>query len=525
MTRTGLAHRLMPFAALWAASCGWNHLPNQQTQYLEEALWEPSGAVATSGALYVRLPYAGALVRLVPDLDPQLINIGEGRVTRIAAAPDGETVVAFLERYFCSPDDPKEADRIDIAEDCPADDLSVETEISLITGSDVDDGQPVDGAYNAIRFSDDGRFGIAYLDFAAGVQLNGVVNLTGVVVIDLQENASRLVTVGFAPDQVLFNYDAYGAATSAVVLSRNQVASVDLLADPIDVTRFPLTLDPDIERVPTGVALTPDGRYALISTEGSADLYAIDLDNESINIVDLESAPSTFGVNLAQDRTVLVYGNRPVAEVMEHRFFETDTFELDEGMNQVDTVGDSAILWSTDNRHDLYRLNLLDNVLTEYRLQNPAISLHVAPGADFAVALTRAEGSVGEGVDALYDNNPGMEIIDLTDDDTQPFVLEGEGLDVAFAADDTNLNAIVLQRGVDYLFRYNLYAQQSEEIELAAPPVTIGSLSNDGTFWITHDTALGLVSFLDPATGNITEVGGFASLAIVDPIELIKEER
>ena len=515
--------RLWPVFGLLIAGCGWNNLPQQDRVGLNQALWDPAGAVATDDALYVRLPNAGSVVRIVRNVDPMRIDIGEGRVTQIAAAPDGETVVAFLERYLCTLEDPREARRVDTVEDCPPADLEIETEISLIEGSDVANGQSVNGAYNAVEFSQDGRFAVAFVDFSQDVSLDGVVNLTGIVVIDLQDNRSQLVTVGFAPDQVLFTYDDIGNTRSAVVLSRNQVANVDLLADVPRVTRFPLTLDPDTTRDPTGVALTPDGRYALISTDGSSDLYAIDLQNESINIVDLSSAPATIGVDSAEDRTVLVYANRPVVEVMEHDFFGVDTISLDESMNQITTVEGTALLWSTSTRKDFYRLVLENNELIEYRLQNPALALHVAPTNEFAIALTRAEGGSGTGIDAIYDANPGMEIIDLGDDDSEPFILEGVGLGVAFASDEANLNALVLQQGVDYLFRYDLYARQASEIELSAPPIRIGSLS-DGNFWITHDSPLGLISFFDPTNGEITEVSGFAALGLVDPIELIDPE-
>jgi hypothetical protein len=140
------------------------------------------------------------------------------------------------------------------------------------------------------------------------------------------------------------------------------------------------------------------------------------------------------------------------------------------------------------------------------------------------VALTRPEGNFGGmDVDSLYDQHPGMEIVDLRSDESEPFLLEGQGLGVAFASDDALLNALVLQQGVDYLYRLDLYTRQSEELELAAPPVAIGTMP-DGRFFITHDRPLGLVSFLDPATGEVVEVGGFAAVGVNDLIELIEEE-
>jgi hypothetical protein len=509
--------------ALALSGCGWNHLPEQDSLYVARSLWDPRGAVPTEDGLYVSLPFAGALVLVSPGEDPVLVDVGEGRVTRVDAARDGRTVIAFVERYTCSPDDPREARQVELPEDCAEDDLAVATELSLVSGGEVTSTEDVSGAYNAVAFSEDGRYAVAYLDFSRAIEIDGVLNLTGVVIIDLQAETTTPVPVGFAADRVLFVEDDGGAAVQAVVLSRNEVAVVDLLASPPGVTvTYPLTLDPDQVVDPVGIDLTPDGRYALISARGSSDLYAIDLEQSAINIVELASAPSAMAVSADADRTVFVYGGSPVVELMDHQLFDLEQVTLDEPMDQIALAPGVAVLYGTASQHDVYRLDLESGDRTEYRLQNPTVILELAPTNEFAVALTRAEGGGGDGVDALYDQNPGMEIIDLRGDTTTPFVLEGQGLGIAFSAGDTNLSALVLQEGIDYLYRLDLYTQEAEEIEVSAPPVGIGEMP-DGQFYVTHDRALGLVSFLDPDTGRIVEVSGFATLGLLDPVELVEE--
>jgi hypothetical protein len=113
-----------------------------------------------------------------------------------------------------------------------------------------------------------------------------------------------------------------------------------------------------------------------------------------------------------------------------------------------------------------------------------------------------------------------MEILDLRDDDTQPFLLEGQGLGVVFSQSDTELHALVLQQGQDYLYQLDLYTGVAVEIDLSQPPVAIGSMA-DGSFYITHTSGLGLVSFLDPVTGDVTEIGGFGAIDLYQPIELL----
>ena len=500
--------------ALLASACGWNHLPQQESFELPRALWDPTETYPTRSGVYVTLERAGGLALLRPGAEKaELVDIGEGRVRRVTVAPDDITLVTFVERSYCVESD--DEDTVD-PEDC---EVELETEITVVDDGKVRNTLDVDGAFNAIEYANDGRFGIAYLDLSREVELQGVTNLTSVVVLDLQSGETTPVSVGFAADQVLFVEDRAGAAYKAVVLSKNQVAVLDLIQDQPEVeTVFPLTLDPDSSVVPVGVDLTPDGRYALISVEGSADLYALDLQSQAINIVELSSAPAAMTVSAAQDRTILVYDGLAAAEVLEHRFFDVERYDLAEPMDHVTHGDDFALLYSDRGYKDVYRLDLESGELVEYRLQNPPIEMHVAPGEDFAIALTRAEGGGGNDIDGLYDNNPGLEIIDLRDDDTDPYILEGTGVGLAFSPTETRLDALVLQEGIDYLFQLDLLTKQETEIDLAAAPVAIGSLPG-GQFYITHPDPLGLVSFLDPATGKVTEVAGFARLGLMDDID------
>ncbi|MCA9488285.1 MAG: hypothetical protein KC621_00115 [Myxococcales bacterium] len=507
---------------LAALGCGWNHLPSGRDTYDDGPLWSPGEAVPTEDGLYVPLPLAGQLA-LITDASPptvSLVDLGPGRLDRIEAAPDGRSLVTFVERYTCTTEDlPR---RVDTADECAYEDLQVSTELVVVRGGEASAGEDLPGAYNAVAFSEDARFATAFFDFSREVEIDGVLNLTGVVVLDLERDVQTLVPVGFAADRILYVNDDQGAALEAVVLSRNQVALVDLTADPpaLSVT-YPLSLDPDVVVDPVGADVTPDGRYALISARSSSDLYAIDLAQPAINLIELAGAPRDMVVSADTDQTVLVYGG-PTVELLDHQRFEIDAVGLDEGMDHITLVDGSAVLWGSGNQHDLYRLDLTNHALVEYRLQNPATTVSIAPTGEMAVALTRAEGGGGSDVDAIYDAHPGMEIVDLRTDETTPFLLEGDGLGTAFSSDGTNLQLLVLQRGVDYLYRLDLYTRQEGRIELSAPPVAIGSMPG-GRFFVTHDAPLGLVSFLDPQSGEIEEIGGFATLGRYEPVELSGE--
>ena len=115
-----------------------------------------------------------------------------------------------------------------------------------------------------------------------------------------------------------------------------------------------------------------------------------------------------------------------------------------------------------------------------------------------------------------------MEILDLTGDKakSRAYLLEGQGLGLAFSATETDLNALVLQADVSYLYQLNLYTGNEETIDISTPPIRIGSLA-DGDFYITHDAPFGLITFLNPLTGETIEASGFATLNLTREIPLI----
>ncbi len=518
-------------ALLLAGCAGWNNLPDQSYAWLDAPLWQPDGVLASDRGVYVPLPHSGGLAFVSPE-GPEgtatRIELGEGSLTRLTASPGGDTVVAFIERYRCS-DNPDEKKTPKILDDCPGNRTEVETELNIIRGKKVDASMPLSGTFNAIAYSEDNKFAVAYLDFNdPTLELDGVVNLTSVVVLDLETTEPTPVSVGFAADQVLFVQNEAGETERAVVLSQNEVAVLDLTLDlPERIVTFPLTLDPDITVIPVGVELTPNGQYAMISVAGRSDLYVLDLWNQSINIVELAGTPSAIDVNATQDRTLLVYGSSATVDVLEHDLFDIETFSLDEPMNRIHSGSDFGLLYSTGDQHDAYRLDLETSELTEYRLQNPATFMSVSPTEEFAIALTRPENGFGDGLNGLYDSHPGMEVLNLNDDKSDPFILEGNGLGVAWSQTENALHALVLQQNVDYLYKLNLYTGRADDLELPASPVDIGTLHDEaGTFFVTHDEPLGLITFLNPATDKTTEVSGFATLGLMDDIELqIDEEK
>jgi len=513
-------------------ACGWSNLPDNGNHWISTSLWDANTPIATEDGIYISLPRSGGVALIRSNGTFDRIDIGAGAISKLSLAPDQSTLMGFIERVSCKEDDPRKLKKMKFIQDCPYEKQDVTVSLAAINDGVVQSQTEIPKLFNALEYSNDGAWAIAYVDYAKNVNTNnaGVVDLTSVVVVNLENGETTSLSVGFAADRVLFSDDG----SRAVVLSQNSVAVIDLTGEtPTKDVTFPLTLDADQKVEPVGVELTPDGRYALISVRGAGDLYVLDLDLHSVNMVSLSSNPSAMAViadadpfdENYNDRTVVVYENGNMVDVLEHQYFDVESYTLDEPMSGVLSGDQIALLYTDKGGHDAYLLDLDSQDLLEYRLENPPMSMHLAPTEEFAIALTRAENGMNSGVGGLYDQSPGMEILDLTGNKakSRAYLLEGQGIGLTFSATDTALHALVLQQGVKYLYKLDLYTGAEETLDLSAPPIQIGTMP-DGEFFITHESGVGLISFFDPTTGAVREVSGFGVLGLTDSIELIKKE-
>lgn len=483
--------------------------------YQETPLWDTQG-VATDAGVYFTLPAYEGVAYVTPDGTNSLVDLDGASPEQIVAAPDGETVLIYATYPSCKLDD--EAPKVKTVADCEDEDGEViwSKELVVVRDGEVQGAQiPVPMAYNALTFTSAGNQVVAWLDYQAGdeIDLGTINNLNQVMFVDLDQVSSSAVTVGHLADRILFDQDDQ----RAVILSRSQVMVVDMATYEATVT-FPLSLDVDDAVTPNDVALTPDGRYALITIQGSGDLYVLDLEAESINLVSLDASPTDMAVNHDADLTSLVYKGRSQVDLLDHELFELETVDLEEPSTDILNLGTEILLFNsshTDSFKDLYRLDLGDQELVEYRAENPVQSLQLSPDQNYAVAITWPEGGFSSSVDGLYDSHWGVEIFDMSSDKSVPLIAAAQPVGLAFAGGEGSGVALVLIEGEDELMQIDLASPNPVSIELEAAPEGIGAVGE--RFYITHDSPLGMVSFLD-TEGNITIASGFAAAGFL-PVE------
>lgn len=485
--------RLTPmFSLVFLAACGWNSTPHG-SDYNHNELWSPERLVAVNGALIAPLTN-GQAAWIDSDGGVSAIDLDGGRVRDLFKLPDQTGVAAFIDRTRCVPDG---------RDDCAS--TRFESQVAIIEDGVIDRQAPVASHLDTLTVDPTGARAIAWLAGAPPDGPLGVLNLGEVQVVDLDQSIRTPVRVGFAAERVLFD----DAGTRALVLSQSEVAVLDLTIDPpvVSIT-FPLTLDPDDIVVPVGVELTPDGRYALISTQRSGDLYVLDLVDPSVNLISLPAAPSDMRVVAEADETLFVFPGLAQLAVLDHERFDLRTVALDEPMNRIVAGNGASVLYSDVGRLDVYRYDHDSRNLVEYRLLAAPTSLDVTPDGAFAVAFT-APTSAGR---------PGMELLDLRNDrsDTVPYGLDGAGVGLAFTtASDGSVWALVLQDNVESLWRGELSTGIADVIDLLDRPTRIGDLQ-DGRFFIAHDNPLGLITLYDPENDTTVEASGFALFDVLD---------
>jgi len=482
-----------------------------------DTLWNPE-PVAASDGLYFTLPHAGALVRVLQDGSYVEVDLNGAMAKTVELAPDGETLVVFAQTTSC-----KDGDERDVTQDDCVDsggELVLHQELQVVRdGTSI--GQPIEipRHFNRLTFTSDGTQAVAWLEYTPEtvLDISAVDNLTEVVFVDLESVAATPVAIGDVADRILFDQDD----SKALILSRSQVAVVELASGDYnrEVT-FPLALDVDDQVLPTDLVLTADGRYALLTIQGSGDLYVLDLVAESINIVSLDAVPTDLVVEPAMDTSVLVYGSQARLDLLDHNFFDLTPIELEEPVTTIHMLDGQAFVLNTVNAaaKDAYRVDLETGELTEYRLENPAFDSQVHPDGNYAVAFTNPEGGFGSGVEALFDQNYGVELLDMSSDNSVPLVAAGEPIGLAFRGSGADSEALVLVRGFDDLMQVDLDRATSTPLALEDTPLGIGSIGD--SFYITLDSPLGMVSFLG-TDGELTTASNFAEIGLLPTESLL----
>ena len=492
--------------------------------------WD-TDVVATNDAVYAILPISEQLIKITTDGYYNVVDLNGAEPKSLVASPDGTRLLVFSDWESCSLDDKD----IKVVSDCPDEELQVVSELAVIENGVSVNTYEVPSHLNTVSFSEDGNIAVAYLlaSDVSNIQIDGFADLGEVAFINLQEAAApdnpQSLSVGFSPTRILFSPN-----DQAIVMSRSQVVGVDLQSFS-KVLEAPMTLDADDSVDPSGAELAydpdTDALTLLLTVDNSQDLYMLDLQTEYWNIGDLGAVPSDIGVDDLTSQSVFVFSGSSKVTILDHSALSTlnnsSLYEisLEQAANK-SKIGDGfALLYNDQNSyvHDVYHLDLNTRDLTEFVIANPLYDLLLSDSGSFAVGLMEPESSYSSGVDAYQDARYGVAVFDLVNQEITNLVAESMPIGVELIENENGAFALALLEGVDTLLQVDLNnPSRSTEIELPAPPVTIGSMP-DGRFVISHQVSMGMISILDPNNPEqLTTISSFAAAGLMAEDELVQ---
>jgi len=382
-------------AAGTSSSAGSSSLPPEKE--LDQTFRAP---VATGSVLWTANPVSGRVALIdARTLKVRMTNAGFGP-TYLAAVPSAAGTDAAIVLNVGSHD----ATFMEASADQP---ISVTT-IATHPGA------------NSWTISDDGHLAIAWTNVTQvpGGAPDPADGFSEITVIDLGSTPpeSTRLSVGFRPSQVVF--DASKRHAYAVV--DEGISVVELTGRPRVAALF--TVAP-LGQAARDVNIAPDGSFAIVRTNGSADVQVVDLTaaGSDPQAITLESDPTDLDLSSDGKTATAVLGNETPPKVVRFPVPVPGTAAFDQALIASELVR-SVTLAPNDEVAVLYANAVPSNHVTlldltsgpEFRfrtvdLKSPVEQVYVAPSSETAITFQLPPaGSQKKGLFSIVPAAPGI---------------------------------------------------------------------------------------------------------------------
>lgn len=367
--------------------------------------------------------------------------------------------------------------------------------------------------HNAWSISPDGRWAIAWSDArklakndpTQGYQDLTVIDLTGAV-------APQILAVGYRPVTVGFN----ATSTTAYAVTQDGISLVDLAAPaPIVTKNVAISDTPLTDPGSRDVAVTPDGKLALVRRDGESIITVVSLETGVRTPVTLPANATDLDLSKDGTRAVAVMRDTaqvailPVPEIVGAPGTYTTVTITGETVGSValSESGTTGILYSNAVSYD--RLSVLDMSGTPsyrtIRLYAPVLGVFPSFDARHAVVLHDMSGVVGA--------RPGaFSLVPLVD----PLPAKIVGLDapaIGVAVSPAGDAAVIATRS-DTTRTYAAHigwlpSLRTIRLPLASPPTAVGIVPTASRAFVGQVHPDGRLTFIDLATGQARTLTGF----------------
>ncbi len=362
---------------------------------------------------------------------------------------------------------------------------------------------------NSWAFSSDGRYAIAWADARRAPSAPKTEGFQDLTVIDLAgQTPPTVLAVGYRPVLVGFGR---GAAVAHAV-TQDGVAIVDLASNPPRLARnVAISANPTEDPGTRDVAVTPDGKTALVRRDGSAVVTAVNLETGQRTDLTLNGPVTDLDLSEAGDRAVAVVRATqtvsllPIPQVLGSPTAIKNVTVTGETIGSVvlSSDGNTAMLYT--NASQTERITVMNLAATPdptyrvVRLYSPVLAAFASPDARHATILHDIKT-----VDGAFSLVPLS--VDLP---AKIVAMKAKPTQVVMTAD----YAVVGERG-DAQRIYGAYLAKLpsfmvERYALASPPISVGVIPAAKRAFVAQEHPEGRITFLDLDTGLARTLTGF----------------
>jgi hypothetical protein len=458
--------------------------------------------VATGKYVWIANPSSGRVAYIdATTLQIKLVEAGDGP-TYLAAVPDPTDDVAIVLNVLS------------------LDATVLRASASGLTATTL----PVPGSGNTWAVSADGHWAIAWTDARRITNPDPVEGYQDIAVLDLTPGSESSVdlTVGYRPVGV--GFDTAGGHAYAV--TQDGVSVVTLGQPPAVTKNIPLTSNLVDAGATPQVAITQDGAYALVRTDGLSSIDVVSLADGTPTTVPLPAPPTDLALSADGKTAVAVVRDTSQAALLPIPGIVADPSSLT--LVTADALIGSVTLASQSSIGFFYTNALPDPVLTvidtgaampvasSILLRAPVFGVFPSPDAGNVVVLHDALTSIGSQFVAAASLVPvalGLppKIIGLTAPPISVAVAP-DGAHALIAAGDDGT-------GIYELVVASMPSLDVQILPLASLPIAAGVVAGANRGYVAQTYPDGRITFIDFATGEARTLTGFelATEVVDDP--------
>jgi DNA-binding beta-propeller fold protein YncE len=386
---------------------------------------------------------------------------------------------------------------------------------------------PVAAGSNSWAIEPAARWAIAWTDYRR-VQTprttDGFQDIS-VVALSSGEVRSTRLTVGYRPVAIRFSLDA----KRAWAVTQDGVSVLDLAAPSGPTTSGFVSIsdDPMDDPGTRDVVVTPDGSYALVRRDGSADITLIDLTNSTRKSLTLPGSVTDLDLSPDGTRAIAVVRDTSDAVILPLPAVATDPTAVkivpvdDAVVGSVSMAQKASVALLYSNASEQQRVTKLaygsdPPEVRTLKLHAPVLATFLAPLGTSAIILhgpILADGGTGGS------SAPGAFSL-LNIDPELPARLQGmQAPPMGVAIGNSASRAIVGERDdqakVYGAWLVRVATQQVDRYALASPPLAVGILEAANRAYVAQKHSEGRVTFVDLDTGLARTLTGFELAARV----------